>query len=263
MTDGVLGGQTKPLMLVRDVAVHYGGIKAVDGITLKMNPGQIYGIIGPNGSGKSTLLAALTRLVPLTRGEITYAGQEFRRTPASKLAGLGIARTFQTVRLMPERTVWHNVQLGADAGSGRSPKDRLALRGRARSERSAVADAIARAGLTGYEEFRPDELSYGTQRRIEIARAMAMSPQLLLLDEPTAGMNGSERLEISKLMRRLSSEGLTQLLVEHDVQMMIDTCDYVFAMAAGVLIAEGSPQEVVRNERVREAYLGTKWHEHA
>jgi ABC-type branched-subunit amino acid transport system ATPase component len=92
---------------------------------------------------------------------------------------------------------------------------------------------------------------------------MAMSPQLLLLDEPTAGMNGSERLEISKLMRRLSSEGLTQLLVEHDVQMMIDTCDYVFAMAAGVLIAEGSPQEVVRNERVREAYLGTKWHEHA
>src|SRR5689334_8255601 len=145
MTESALGDPNQPLMDVRDVAVHYGGIKAVDGITLKMNPGQIYGIIGPNGSGKSTLLAALTRLVPLTRGEITYAGQEVRRTRASSLAGLGIARTFQTVRLMPERTVWHNVQLGADVGSRRSGRDLIAFRSGARSVRSAIADAIARA----------------------------------------------------------------------------------------------------------------------
>jgi branched-chain amino acid transport system ATP-binding protein len=126
-----------------------------------------------------------------------------------------------------------------------------------------VADAISRTGLAGLDDFRPDELSYGTQRRIEIARAMATEPRLLLLDEPTAGMNGAERLEISQLMRRLSAEGLTQLLVEHDVQMMIDTCDHVFAMAAGIVIAEGAPRDVVRDERVREAYLGTRWHEHA
>jgi branched-chain amino acid transport system ATP-binding protein len=263
MTDSVLGEQGTPLLGVRDVAVHFGGIKAVDGITLDMYPGKIYGIIGPNGSGKSTLLAALTRLVRLTRGDITYAGHDLRRIRASSLAGLGIARTFQTVRLMPGRTVSQNVQLGADVRSDSFVKDFLGRRGGARSVRSAVADAIARAGLTGLEDFRPDELSYGTQRRIEIARAMVTEPRLLLLDEPTAGMNGTERLEISQLMRRLSAEGLTQLLVEHDVQMMIDTCDYVFAMAAGQLIAEGSPREVVRNEHVREAYLGSKWHEHA
>jgi branched-chain amino acid transport system ATP-binding protein len=263
MTATAPGDQAAPLLEVRDVAVHYGGIKAVDGITLDMYPGKIYGIIGPNGSGKSTLLAALTRLVQLTRGEITYAGRDLRRTRASSLAGLGIARTFQTVRLMPGRTVRQNVQLGADVRSEPFRKRLTGLGSGPRSASSSVADAISRTGLAGLDDFRPDELSYGTQRRIEIARAMATEPRLLLLDEPTAGMNGAERLEISQLMRRLSAEGLTQLLVEHDVQMMIDTCDHVFAMAAGIVIAEGAPRDVVRDERVREAYLGTRWHEHA
>jgi branched-chain amino acid transport system ATP-binding protein len=254
-----------------DVAVHFGGVKAVDGITLRLEPGLIYGIIGPNGSGKTTLIGAITRLTKLTRGDLLFDGSSYLGLRANRLAGLGVARTFQTVRLLPDLDVVQNIMLGFDGriDRGDSGEAQTAERGpwwgRAigRSVRPEVADAIARTGLEGFERFYPSELSYGTQRRVEIARAIAMNPRLLLLDEPTAGMNQVERAEISALMKDLRSQGLCQLLVEHDVQMMIDTCDYVFAMNTGRLIAEGEPREVVQNPLVQEAYLGRKWRGHA
>jgi branched-chain amino acid transport system ATP-binding protein len=254
-----------------DVAVHFGGVKAVDGISLRLEPGLIYGIIGPNGSGKTTLIGAITRLTKLTRGDLIFDGSSYLGLPANRLARLGVARTFQTVRLLPDLDVVQNIMLGFDSriDRGDAGEPRTAERGpwwgRAlgRSARPEVADAIARTGLEGFEHFYPSELSYGTQRRVEIARAIAMNPRLLLLDEPTAGMNQVERGEISALMRDLRSQGLCQLLVEHDVQMMIDTCDYVFAMNTGKLIAEGEPREVVQNPLVQEAYLGRKWRGHA
>jgi branched-chain amino acid transport system ATP-binding protein len=274
---GVPGTETSgpPVLELRDVAVHFGGVKAVDGITLKLEPGLIYGIIGPNGSGKTTLIGAITRLTQLTRGEMLFDGESITTVRPSRLVDLGVARTFQTVRLLPDLDVARNIQLGADArgGGGKAkgsegrehPVARFKALLSGGSEPSpAVAAAIARTGLEGFERHYPTELSYGTQRRIEIARAMAMSPRLLLLDEPTAGMNQAERHEISALLRDMRSEGsLCQLLVEHDVQMMIDTCDYVFAMNTGRLIAEGEPQEVVQNPLVQEAYLGRKFREHA
>jgi branched-chain amino acid transport system ATP-binding protein len=241
------GNTDTSLLVVDDVAVHFGGVKAVDGISFAIAPGSITGIIGPNGSGKSTLIAALTRFVPLTRGSLTFDGVDMGRLRACDIARHGIARTFQTVRLLPDLTVDGNVRLGADVN-----KDR-------RNSASRVDHALEATGLTGVRGAYPTELSYGTQRRVEIARAVAMGPRLLLLDEPTAGMNQAERAEITTLMKQLSADGLTQLLVEHDVQMMLDACDHLVAMAAGRLITDGNPADVVRHPGVREAYLGRKW----
>jgi len=243
----------EPTLECRDVSVYYGGIKAVDGITLGLRPGEVSGILGPNGSGKSTLLGAVTRMVKLTRGQVLFQGKNYSSVGPGKVIGLGISRTFQTVRLLPDRSVYDNIILSTD----------VVCRGERDQVEDFVRSAIARTGLEGYEGLRPSELSYGVQRRVEIARAIAAQPKLLLLDEPTAGMNKNERAEIGALLRSLQAEGLTQLLVEHDVAMMVDTCDYLYAMNFGSLIAEGAPEDVVREPAVQEAYLGKHGRHHA
>jgi branched-chain amino acid transport system ATP-binding protein len=243
-----------PVLVAQDVAVHYGGIKAVDGIDMRLERGKIVGILGPNGSGKSTLLAALTRLVPLTRGDLLLDGSSYRTDRAQSVARNGVARTFQTVRLVDGLTVRENVQLGTDVPRRHGRTTRA-------TRASRVDEALERTGLTPVRDYLPDELSYGSQRRVEIARAIASDPHLLLLDEPTAGMNRQERNDITELLLSLRQDGLTQLLIEHDVQMMVDTCDYLYAMNFGVLIAEGEPAAVVNNRAVQEAYLGTRWSE--
>lgn len=241
------------LMEVRDVAVHFGGVKAVDGISLELHPGKIYGVLGPNGSGKSTLLGAMTRLTPLTAGRLLFAGTDYTTQQPKKVHHMGIARTFQTVRLLEERSVRDNILLGQDTLSRETRKE-ADIR---------VAEVMERVGVREYERMRPDELSYGMQRRVEFARAIVGRPKLLLLDEPTAGMNNSEREEIGGLMKQLQTEGITQFIVEHDVQMMVDTCDYLFAMNFGKLIAQGTPPEVVRHPDVQEAYMGKGAGKHA
>lgn len=244
---------TTPLLEVRDVAVHFGGVKAVDGISLELLPGHVYGVLGPNGSGKSTLLGAMTRLTPMTRGSFVFQGADYTRRPARSVHRMGIARTFQTVRLLEDRSVRDNVLLGVDS-MGRDARKGAASR---------VEEVMERLAVREFARMRPDELSYGMQRRVEFARAIVSKPQLLLLDEPTAGMNTEEREEIGGLMRQLLDEGITQFIVEHDVQMMVDTCDYLFAMNIGKLIAQGTPTEVVRHPGVQEAYLGKGATQHA
>lgn len=245
--------QSGPTILrVEELSVTFGGIRAVERVSFSMKAGGIYGLLGPNGSGKSTLLAAITRLVKLSRGRMELRGEDYTDSPRSSLAGRGIARTFQTVRLVADLTVRENVESGADLHAGRGA-GRMSS-----SERRAFVDQLlAQSGLDSMSEARPSELSYGVQRRVEIARALAMKPSILLLDEPTAGMNSSERAEIAALMRSLRDRGLTQLLVEHDVAMLVDTCDHLFAMNTGRLIAEGKPRDLVRHPEVQESYLGT------
>jgi ABC-type branched-subunit amino acid transport system ATPase component len=251
MTADVSDEAEVPVLESRDVAVHFGGVKAVDGVSIALTEGKIFGIVGPNGSGKTTLLGAITRLTALTRGDLLLDGRSYARAAPHEVGRRRIARTFQTVRLLSGRTVSDNVALAGDI-------PRPGLRRTRDQKRSDIDDAIERTGIRSLLKSYPDELSYGSQRRVEIARALAAGPRLLLLDEPTAGMNPRERESIARLLKKLRGEGLTQLLIEHDVQMMLDTCDHLYAMNFGRLIASGAPSDVVRDSDVQKAYLGRR-----
>jgi branched-chain amino acid transport system ATP-binding protein len=253
------------LLGLEDLRVHFGGVKAVDGVTLSVEQGGLFGLVGPNGSGKSTILGAISRLTPLTSGKLVYDGHEYQGRSASAAARMGIGRTFQTVRLLPNLTILENVMLGPNASAfGQSIMKNWLLPWRTRHceklARDAAERAIDRLELGGTERLYPTALPYGTQRRVEIARALASDPRVLLLDEPTAGMNREERDEIGALLQLLAKQGLTQLLVEHDVPMITQVCSHIFVMNFGKLIAEGEPRGVVQLPEVQEAYLGKKVH---
>ena len=218
-----------PVLHTDDLAVHFGGIKAVDGISIALAPGKIAGILGPNGSGKSTLLGAITRLTRTTRGAMYFENVEYTRLRPEKVARLGIGRTFQTVRLLDDLTVFENVKLGHDMIAGR--RDRST---------DAVDTALERAGLTEHTRLRPGELSYGMQRRVEIARAIVMAP------EAAAARRADRRHEPGRARGDLDAAAGAARRGAHPArwssttcEMMIDTCDHVFAMNSGRLIAEG------------------------
>jgi branched-chain amino acid transport system ATP-binding protein len=251
------------LLSIKDVAVHYGGVKAVDGVTINVESGIVYGLVGPNGSGKSTLLGAISRLTRITSGVLSFDGHDYTTWSPQRIARQGLGRTFQTVRLVPTLSVEANIRLGADTrifGTGVfQPWTRpLWYRKREKEVDAIVEEAIERLELESHRDRLPDELSYGTQRRVEIARALATNPSLLLLDEPTAGMTNEERDSISDVVRRLRGEGLTQILVDHDVDMITGLADIMGVMDQGHLIIEGLPRDVVRDEAVQNAYLGRR-----
>ena len=249
-----------PVLAVADVKVHYGGVHAVDGVSFEVWPGELVGIVGPNGSGKTTLVNAITALTHITDGDIRVDGEKITKHAAPDIARRGVRRTFQAIRLLPDLTVVENVMLGADDG-GR-PLDAAfrplrAARAQRRSRESAL-NALERVGMAEYAQLLPGALPYGFQRRVEIARALASSPRLLLLDEPVAGMNPREREEVSELLLTLRAEGLTQLLIEHDLGLVTRVSDRIVVVDFGKVIASGDPTETIRDERVREAYLGRK-----
>jgi branched-chain amino acid transport system ATP-binding protein len=241
------------------LAKRFGGVHAVANVDLTVDNGQVIGLIGPNGAGKTTLVNLISGHLRADAGTIRFAGEDVTRLAPHALTARGIARTFQGVRLFKGLSAVDNVLVGAHT---RLPSDvirRLWPRGTPdRADRERALALLARLGLARRANALAGELAYGDQRRLEIARALASRPRLLILDEPAAGMNPTETAGLRELVRGLASEGLGVLLIEHDVRLVMGTCERVTVLNFGREIAEGTPTDVQASAAVREAYLGAE-----
>ena len=247
-----------PLLDIRGVSRHFGGLHAVEGFSGQVMRGERVGLIGPNGAGKTTLFNLITCFTPLSAGSVFFDDTDISALKAHQVARLGIARTFQNLRVMPNLSVFDNVSIGALGALGHSPWAALTRRGNyAKDIGRRTWDALEQAGLQDQASELAANLSYGKRKYLEIARALALSPRLLILDEPAAGLNDTETAQLGEFVLRLSREGLSILLVEHDMNFVMNLCERIMVMASGRKIADGTPQAISNNPVVLEAYLGS------
>jgi ABC-type branched-subunit amino acid transport system ATPase component len=254
------------LLEVDGVVKSFGGIYALSGLDMHVDAGEIVSVIGPNGAGKSTLFNIATGLYEPDRGDVRFEGQSVVRLRPNQITRLGVARTFQTVHLFPNMTILENAMVGQHCRTKTGVFGAVVRTPRARREEERIRERAREAldffgsRLAGYRQDQPAfALSYANRRRLEMARAMATEPTILLLDEPTAGMNPRETLELRDLIVRMRDErGLTVLVIEHDMRVVKGVSDRVVALDYGRKIAEGSYEEVANDEQVIEAYLGTR-----
>jgi branched-chain amino acid transport system ATP-binding protein len=249
------------LLRVSGVTKRFGGLAALDDVSLTVREGEIYGLIGPNGAGKTTLFNCMTGLYSVTSGEVRLAGVAVQRLKPHQIVARGFARTFQNIRLFANMTALENVMVGRHSRTKAGVLGAVLRCRKTRAEEAAIheraRELLDYVGLNGKSRYLAGHLSYGDQRRLEIARSLATEPRLLALDEPVAGMNPSERRQMSELFRKVRDGGVTLLLIEHDVKLVMGLCDRVAVLDYGRKLAEGEPEVVQKDPGVIAAYLGS------
>jgi branched-chain amino acid transport system ATP-binding protein len=238
------------LLEMRNVSRQFGGLRAVNNVTMSISKGRVVGLIGPNGAGKTTLVNLISGMIKLSEGEMWFDGQRIDGLPPYRISRLGVARTFQIVQPFPQLTVLENVTAAALFAGGISNQ----------SEAEQFAEAqLARVGLKGQENAPASRLSLGQRKRLEFAKSLAMKPKILLLDEVNAGLHGAELDEAITLIRSLSEDGLTLVVIEHLMKVVVSLCDEIVVLHHGELIANGPAKDVMNDPHVIEAYLGERY----